>query len=358
MNRIVIIACMLFLTSGCKDPDNGTIVPDPPKEVPEAVFAKGADISWVTQMEADGQKFHDASGNETECTELMKKLGMNSIRLRVWVNPEDGWCGAEDVLAKAKRAWKLGMRIMVDFHYSDTWADPGNQKTPVSWAGYDMSELAEAVGNHTVEVLGLLKDEGIDVEWVQIGNEVNNGMLHPVGKVKDKDAEAFVRLVNAGHHAAEKVYPDAKILIHVSNGHDLGLFSWFFDLMKENGAEYDMIGMSLYPTWWEGGKWRDWREDMNACLSNIPVLAEKYGKPVMICETGMPVSEPQMAKEAMQHLLTEARKLDDCHGVFYWEPQTDGVWKPSNYNEAGWSAYGMGAFAEGAATAALDPFKD
>ena len=87
-------------------------------------YAKGADISWLTQMEADGQKFFSASGKEMECTAVMKELGFNSIRLRVWVSPEGGWCSKEDVLVKAKRAQELGMRIMIDFHYSDTWADP------------------------------------------------------------------------------------------------------------------------------------------------------------------------------------------------------------------------------------------
>ena len=130
-------------------------------------FAKGADISSITQYENEGIKFYDSKGAEKECTALMKEIGMNSIRLRVWVNPTDGWCSAEDVLVKAIRAQKLGMRIMIDFHYSDTWADPGNQITPAAWADYDMFRLNLAVRQHTSSVLSLLKDNGVEVEWVQ-----------------------------------------------------------------------------------------------------------------------------------------------------------------------------------------------
>src|SRR5262245_28461707 len=99
-------------------------------------FAKGADISWITQMEAAGIKFYNASGTAMDCMQLMKSLGMNSIRLRVWVNPTNGWCNNADVVAKAKRAQQLGLRLMIDFHYSDYWADPGKQNKPAAWASY------------------------------------------------------------------------------------------------------------------------------------------------------------------------------------------------------------------------------
>ena len=130
---IAILATAMF--AACEKnpygPTNHTPEPDKPKPEQPAIttkgdYAKGADISWLTQMEADGQKFYTAAGKEMECTALMKELGFNAIRLRVWVDPFDGWCAKEDVLVKAKRAQELGMRIMIDFHYSDTWADPSN----------------------------------------------------------------------------------------------------------------------------------------------------------------------------------------------------------------------------------------
>ena len=325
-------------------------------EVQSPAFAKGADISWVTQMEEDGMKFQNADGVERECTELMKELGFDAIRLRVWVNPEEGWCNREDVVEKAFRAYNLGMRLMIDFHYSDIWADPGNQNPPAAWKAYDVEQMTEAVAEHTTDVLSALKGIGIKVEWVQVGNEVNSGMLHPLGKVEGNDAANFIRFINSGHEAVKEIFPDAKVILHVSNGQDANLFDWFFKLMKTGNARYDMIGMSLYPVWWENGGWTAWKPVVNSCLANIRTLTAGYGKPVMICETGFPVSEPQMSREAVQYILDETRRIEGCHGVFMWEPQTDGVWKPSGYEELGWNAYDKGAFKDGKATAALEPF--
>ena len=124
-------------------------------------FATGADMSWLTEMEAAGRKFYSADGIQTECLTLLKSLGTNAVRLRVWVNPANGWCNAADVLAKARRASDLGMRIMIDFHYSDSWADPGKQFKPAAWTSLDLNGLKTAVANHTKDVLNLLKNNNI-----------------------------------------------------------------------------------------------------------------------------------------------------------------------------------------------------
>ena len=329
---------------------------DSTEVVTKAEYAKGADISWITQMENDGVKFYNSADQEKEGTELMKELGFNAVRLRVWVDPKDGWCAKEDVLEKAARACNLGLSLMIDFHYSDTWADPGNQNPPAAWKNHTADEMTAAVAAHTKEVLTALKEVGCLVEWVQVGNEVNNGMLHPLGKVQGQTAGNFVQFANAGYQAVKTVFPDAKVILHVSNGHDPGLFDWFFSLMKDNSARYDIIGMSLYPVWWENGGWSQWKGTADACISNIKAIHSKFNKPVMICEFGMPVSEPQMTKEALQYVLDQTAKTDECLGLFYWEPQTDGVWKPASYNSLGWNAYNMGAFQNGKATAALEPF--
>lgn len=360
-NRLlpVLIAASMMISCG-KEPVRPEAQEPPVNEeesIEKSEYAEGADISWMTQMEEDGQIFRNASGEERECTALMKEIGFNSIRLRVWADPDGGWCGKEDVVAKAKRAQASGMRIMIDFHYSDTWADPSNQNPPAAWSGMNLTQLQEALAAHTEEVLRALKAEGVDVEWVQVGNEINDGMLHPTGKLSESPLK-FIRLANSGYDAVKAVYPDAKVILHVSNGHDASLFTWFFDIMKFQKANYDIIGMSLYPAWWENGGWCAWRPNVDKCLANIRSLVETYHKPVIICEVGMPVSEPQMSKEALQYILDGTKQIEECHGIFYWEPQTDGKWKPASYSELGWNAYDKGAFADGKPTVALDPFKD
>ena len=357
VNRLLSSAAVIALLAGCtpEDPDRTQNENETP-DVPEATFAKGADISWVTEMEKDGQKFYDAEGKETECTALMKEIGFDAIRLRVWVDPEEGWCGKDDVVAKAVRAQELGMRIMIDFHYSDSWADPSKQNVPDGWKDFNAVQMSQAVKDHTSEVLKALKDEGIDVEWVQVGNEVNQGMLWPLGKVSGQSAGSFVAFLNAGYVAVKAVYPAAKVIVHLSNGHDSGLFDWFFSLMQKSNASYDIIGMSLYPSWWENGGWCDWKPNTDKCLANIKTMYGKFGKEVMLCEVGMPVSEPQKSKEAMEYILEQTSGMDGCLGVFYWEPQADGRWKPSSYAGLGWNAYDKGAFKDGRPTAALDPF--
>ncbi|MBO5000775.1 MAG: glycosyl hydrolase 53 family protein, partial [Bacteroidaceae bacterium] len=134
----------------------------------EDIFYKGADISWVTEMESKGHKFYNAKGEERECTALMKEYGMNAVRLRVWVNPEkhNNWCNKEDMLVKALRAKELGMEVMVNFHYSDWWADPAKQNIPEAWSGHTYEEMKQDVANHTREVLQFLKDNGITPKWV------------------------------------------------------------------------------------------------------------------------------------------------------------------------------------------------
>ncbi|MBR2608860.1 MAG: glycosyl hydrolase 53 family protein [Bacteroidales bacterium] len=320
--------------------------------VDRTAFAKGADISWVTQMESQGMKFYNSEGVEKECTALMKEIGMNAVRYRVWVNPVDGWNSATDVLVKALRAQKLGMRIMIDFHYSDTWADPGNQNPPVSWTSYDIGQLTKALADHTTEALSLFKKYGIEVEWVQVGNETRTGMMWPLGSYKENGGKNYTTLTNAGYDAVKSVYPEAKVIVHLDGGHDISLYTRIFSVLKANGGKYDMIGMSLYPCWWNDEKGAfdtDWRPNTDACITNIKKVYETYGKEVMICETGMPVDNPDNAKEMLGYLLEKTKALDCCKGVFYWEPQA-----PNGYNDG----YGLGAFKDGRPTVALDPFKN
>lgn len=326
--------------SGCSNTDDVSVSDEQTQPEVQA-FAKGADVSWVTEMESKGVSFYDINGNRQECMTLIKSLGFNAIRLRVWVNPADGWNGKQDVLAKARRASALGMRLMIDFHYSDTWADPGKQYKPKAWEDYTLDRLTQAVADHTKDVLTLLKDNGIDVEWVQVGNETTSGMLWPTGRAEGDNFGNFARLEAAGYDAVKSVYPDAKVIVHIDNGFDLGRFTWMFDGLKANGGKWDIIGMSLYP------EDDNWQQLTDQCLANMKTLVSRYGTDIMLCEIGMAWNSPNAAA-VMRKMVSGCEATERCLGIFYWEPEC--------YN--GWNGYQKGAFDNsGKPTQALEAFK-
>lgn len=358
-------------------PDNG--------ETSGIEFAKGADISWVTEMEHKGMKFYNASGVEKDCFQLMKDFGMNAIRLRVWVNPEEhgNWCDKGDFLAKAKRAAKLGMNLMVDFHYSDWWADPGQQFKPAAWKGKSLAELKQAIADHTKDVLVALKSAGVTPKWVQVGNEIRPGMLwdedvalsgasydiyekdvkgldSPVDKLKyPKNFANLAVFINTGYEAVKSVFPNAVVIVHLDNGYDNSLYTWFFDELKKNDGKWDMIGMSLYP-YWTMLEHKEYTAEktIEDCIANIKKVSTKYDCDVMVVETGMECADDkgrlaaasvlQEGKKLLTRILKECRENtnDRCKGVFYWEPEC----RPSQYR--------LGAFTEdGYPTVIMDAFK-
>ena len=334
---------MFSLTACSNDDSNSSNTPNPDPILEPAVFAQGADVSWLTEMETSGKKFRNASGNEQECMALLRSIGVNAVRLRVWVNPTDGWCGKQDVLVKAKRAKELGERIMIDFHYSDWWADPGKQNIPAAWEEFkdNIAKMKEAVAEHTTDVLSTLKENGIDVEWIQIGNETTTGMLWPLGQAEGTNFKGYIALNNAGYDAAKKVYPDAKCIVHIDRGQELSHLTWMFDGLKNGGARWDVIGLSFYPTD------SDWQATSQACLNNISTLAARYGRKVMVCEIGM-AWDSSNAAAMMRKMVDGCKAKPECLGIFYWEPEAYG----------NWNGYSMGAFDnDGKPTAALDAFK-
>lgn len=287
-------------------------------------------------MEAEGLRFYARRGGQpVECMRLLRdNCGVNAVRLRVWVNPVGGYNGTADVVAKAVRAEKLGLRTMVDFHFSDTWADPAHQTVPAAWQAKDFDALCTAVAQHVTQTLTALKQAGVTPEWVQAGNEVSGGMLWPHGSY-ERPAQ-LAALINTAADAAKTVFPAVKVIVHLPNGHDANLYTWFFDLMKTHGARYDMIGMSLYPYGTPNA--------VVLCKANIAQLRVRYGKPVMMCEIGLPYDSPQLASAAISTLMNAG-----LEGIFYWEPQA-----PPGYN----GGYTLGAFgADGVPTEALSPFK-
>lgn len=332
-------------------------------------FARGADVSWCTEMEADGKKFYNANGQETELMALMKEIGMNAIRLRVWVNPLSygygAWSDKADVIQKAERAHQQGLDLMIDFHYSDFFADPERQEKPKDWSSYTLDQLKTAIADHTKDVLNALKEKGIKPKWVQVGNETNNGMIFGSGKIDwDKSGSArysnYVTLSNAGYDAVKEVLPDAYVIIHIANAYNAADYDgWFYKEFKEAGGKFDMIGLSHYPDW------TDWNSTQSGVASNanaansVKKLGDLFKVPVMIVETGFSNQDASKASQVMTDLFNKTKDLAQCAGIFYWEPQVDGVWKPDYYSTLGWGAYSMGAFTtDGKPTAALNAFGD
>jgi arabinogalactan endo-1,4-beta-galactosidase len=341
VNKNLIIVFLVVFSFACKKTSHSESGnPNPP--VTNNDIAKGADVSWLTQMEATGKKFYNSAGAEKECMQILKDLGMNSIRLRVWVNPTDGWCNPADVVAKALRAKNLGMKILIDFHYSDSWADPGKQTKPAAWIGQDFAGLKQSVTNHTTSVLSALRSNGIIPAWVQIGNETNDGMLWPDGKAS-ANMNNIAQLVIAGYNAVKAVDTSIKVMVHISNGYDNSLFRWMFDGLKNNGAQWDIIGMSLYPSA------SNWSTLNSQCLANMNDMVSKYGKDVMVVEVGMSWDQASACNSFIADLINKVKSVSSGKGlgVFYWEPES--------YNN--WQGYTLGAFDNsGKPTIALNAF--
>lgn len=291
-------------------------------------FARGADISWVTELEQKGYQFYPrGSKTPKELTKLLRNnCGVNAIRLRVWVNPTGGWCGLNDVVAKARRAKDLRMRVMIDFHLSNSWADPGKQYAPSEWASYTPEQTANAISTHVNSTLQALKNEGVNVCWVQIGNETTPGMLHELGgKMEGSNAGEFPRYLNAGYDAVKAVYPDAQVIVHLDKGQDAATYNWFFDLLNANGGRYDMIGMSLYPEI-ETGSGSSWKVSLDnkaidACIANIKALNTKYGKKIIMSEIGFHYTNYRGGSATLTKFLKEFSSGNVLDGIFYWEPE-------------------------------------
>jgi len=322
---------------------------------PRGSWAKGCDLSWLSEMEHDGVKFYNGENgaNGEDCIELLRGMGMNAVRLRVWVNHKTGWSNKEDMLSLAKRAAKQGQRIMIDIHYSDFFADPNHQSIPEAWQAYDYETMLEAVREHTLDVLYALKEEGVKPEWVQIGNETPNGMLWPMGRINGEGLSVtgdgltnegwihYAGFTTIGYKAAKEAFPDISVIVHVDNAYERR--DWFWQALYEHGGKWDMIGLSHYPMMsaWNGGK--SWQEMNELAEANVRRLIHDWHCPVMIAEVGMFADDPTSAT-VMADFVARVSAIDSCAGIFYWEPEVYGGWRPAEYIPLGWGSYNMGAF--------------
>lgn len=305
-------------------------------------FANGADIGWLSEIEKANKPFYNDDGTKQDLFTILKAHHVNSVRLRVWVHPNNGFSGKEDVIKQAIRAQKRGFRVMINFHYSDSWADWKKQPLPTAWGNYSYVQIKRAVYAYTYDVMYTLKINGVQPEWVQIGNEIDNGLLWDYGRAST-NMQQFAGIVKSGASAVKAVSPTSEVVLHLGNGYDNKLYRYIFDGLRTYGVEWDVIGMSLYPTV------DNWQTMNKKTLDNMNDMVSRYGKEVIICEVGMDASKPAETRAFLTDLIQKTKSVpaNKGRGVFYWEPEAYGEW----YN------YKLGAFdSKGKVTEALNAF--
>jgi len=292
-------------------------------------------------MEAQGYVFKDNAGIKENCLEVLKEQGINALRFRVWVNPSGGYCGKKDVAYMAHRADSMGFAVLIDFHCSDTWADPSHQTKPAAWVNDSFPQLRTDIYNHIYSVLDTLKSLGVIPKWVQIGNETNDGMLWEDGRASTH-MNNFAALITSGYNAVKAVDSSIQVIVHLSNGNDNVMFEQMFDGLKNNGAKWDIIGMSVYPYWAN----LPWATDDSLALINMKDMIKRYQTKVMVVEAGYLYNQPVAANQYLLDLIAKTKSAGGL-GVFYWEPES--------YN---WQGYQLGAWnpATEEPTAAMDAF--
>ena len=328
-------------------------------------FILGMDASCVPALEAGGVKYYDHDGNEKDVYQILSENGINYIRVRVWNDPFDadgngyggGNCDIENAVKIGQRATEYGMKLLVNFHYSDFWADPAKQMVPKAWKGMDIDTKAEALYQYTKDCLQKLVDAGVDVGMVQIGNETNGAMCGENSSALG-GWNRIMQLMSAGSKAVREVCPEALVAVHFANPEKITNFESYGKNLEYYQVDYDVFASSYYPFW------HGTLDNLAAVLSNI---AETYGKKVMVAETsyaftaedtdfygntidegGGIVKDYPFTYQGQANLVrnvidTVANKTTNGIGVFYWE----GTWIPSGgesweENSVLWETYGSG----------------
>ncbi|CUU23780.1 galactosidase [Duffyella gerundensis] len=313
-------------------------------------FVKGADISTLPELEKQGGKFYNAANQQQDPIAILKANGINTLRLRLWVDPRDasgkayggGTNDLETTLALAKRGKAQGMQLLLDLHYSDFWTDPGKQFKPKAWEKLTFPQLEKQVHDYTRDTLARFKQAGVMPEMVQIGNELNGGMLWPDGKSWGQNGGEFDRLaalLKAGISGVRDNLSDpgqVKIMLHLAEGTKNDMFRWWFDEITKRQVPFDVIGLSMY-TYWNG--------PISALKANMDDISQRYQKDVMVVEAAYAwtldncdsAENSFQAKEEkdggypatvagqtayLRDLMQAIRSVPDHRGkgLVYWEP--------------------------------------
>ncbi|MCL7976725.1 MAG: arabinogalactan endo-1,4-beta-galactosidase [marine benthic group bacterium] len=367
-----------MLVSSCSPPDPSTDS-GPVEEADRAAYTElpeflvGADISFLPELEDHGVVYSDADG-EKDLLLLLRDHGFNAIRLKLWHSPETPYNTLDQVLGMARRIEDAGMLFLLDFHYSDSWADPQKQIKPAAWEGLPFGILADSVREYTRAVVEALARQGTPPEIVQIGNEIRPGLLWPEGRVDGeydtpRQWDRLAMLLEAGILGTRGGSPDSppRIMIHFDNGAKNDMGRAFFDQLVERELDFDLIGLSFYPKW---------HGTLDELRYNLPDLASRYGKEIVVVETSYPWTmewkdeAPNImgteedlhpgyppTKEGQVAFLTEVREAVQNvpggrgAGVFYWAPE----WVAVEGVDSHWENATLFDF-EGRALPGLDAF--
>ncbi|GLW31623.1 glycoside hydrolase family 53 protein [Actinoplanes regularis] len=303
------------------------LVPAAPAQAHPRLSMLGADVSTLPRALDLGAKFYDVRGHRADPYEILKKAGVNYVRLRIWNDPTSGYNNKTEVVRQAREARRHGLKVLIDLHYSDTWADPGKQFTPAAWAGHDLTQLARDVYDFTYDVC-----RATGPDSVQIGNEINTGMLWPRGQVTNSDFAPLASLLKAGYDATKACSRRTQVIIHTANAGSIGAAHWFYDGIAAQGVKWDITALSYYCMW---------HGDLTNLATVLTDVQARYGKPTVIAETaypyttdnydhleniitsaapcdGIPASPQGQATEFTQ--VQDVARASGALGVFYWEP--------------------------------------
>lgn len=306
-----------------------------------APFIKGADISWMPQMEANGYWWNNSAGVRQDLFTILKGYGITAARLRVWVNPSNdpanGHCSLEETAALAVRCRDAGLQVLISLHFGDTWNSVGHQSPPAAWANMTYAQMLQAMYNYVYHAMGVLKYNRVTPAWVSIGNETNSGICRPVGSVSAP--AQMTGLLNAAYDMVKDVFAATPVMVHLAQPQKLASVQTFLDRYRDNGGRWDITGLSSYAS----------GANVAPVLDAMRTIQTSYGKPVMQVEAGGPVTKASQTKTALKQFITGLKSFGGL-GTFYWEPE--GYAPFTDYDMVSWDS------ATRRPTIALDAFKE
>lgn len=348
-----------------------TLIVEKVENLPED-FILGMDASCVPALENAGVRYYDHDGTEKDVYRILSENGINAVRVRIWNDPWDssgkgyggGNCDIGNALAIAKRAAEFGLKLIVDFHYSDFWADPGKQMPPKAWQGMDIDEKSQALYLYTLDCLQKLADSGVEIALVQLGNETNDAMCGEYAS--DADGwERIAKLMSSGSRAVREACPGALVALHFTNPEIAGSYAHYGEKLEYYQVDYDVFASSYYPCW---------HGTMDSLARELSYIADTYGKKVFVMETSYaftdadsdfygntlnasdaledyPMSVQGQADFIRDLVDAMANRTSGCIGVCYWE----GTWISTGGNSYAenlslWENFGTGWASSHAAT--------